>query len=77
MLCGCSLTGKGGVVVSEAVRPRDKVPAALTKPCPPKSRKPLVTTGDIVNRLIYTEGALATCAAQVDGVRRWNEGQKG
>jgi hypothetical protein len=50
-----------------------KVPAALLKPCPKKQRKPLVTTGDIVNRLIYTEGALDTCSAQVDGIRAWDK----
>ncbi|WP_292722564.1 hypothetical protein [Mesorhizobium sp.] len=53
---------------------KETVPAALLKPCPAKQRKPLVTTGDIVNRLIYTEGALAVCAAKVDGVRKWNSG---
>lgn len=51
---------------------KERVPAALVKPCPKKQRKTLVTTGDIVNRLIYTEGALATCSAQVDGVRTWD-----
>ena len=52
------------------------VPAALTRPCPPKRRGKLITTADIVNRLTYTEGALDTCAAQVDGVGAWNEGRK-
>jgi hypothetical protein len=37
---------------------------------PPKPHKPLATTGDLVNRLTYTEGALVTCSAQVDGVRK-------
>lgn len=69
------MTGSKRVVTSTAVI-REEVPAALLRPCPPKQRKPLVTTADIVNRLTYTEGALATCAAQVDGVRAWNEGQK-
>lgn len=73
-LSGC-LTGSERVVTSTAII-REEVPAALLHPCPPKQRKPLVTTADIVNRLTYTEGALATCAAQVDGVRAWSEGQK-
>lgn len=73
ILTGC-LTSKPRVVTASAVI-RETVPAALVKPCPKKSRKPLATTGDIVNRLTYTEGALATCAAQVDGVRAWNAGQ--
>lgn len=71
ILSGC-LTAKPAVVTARSVV-RESVPAALVRPCPPRQRKPLVTTGDIVNRLIYTEGALATCAAQVDGVRAWNE----
>ena len=49
-----------------------RVPAALIRPCPPRQRGPLPTTGSIVNRLLYTEGALATCAAQVDGVAAWD-----
>jgi hypothetical protein len=55
---------------------REQVPAALTRPCPKKRRGKLNTTADIVNRLTYTEGALDTCSAQVDGVRAWSEGQK-
>ncbi|NGO50410.1 Rz1-like lysis system protein LysC [Allomesorhizobium camelthorni] len=64
------------MVVTAPVVIRETVPAALVRPCPPKSRKPLATTGDLVNRLTYTEGALATCSAQVDGIRKWNEVQK-
>lgn len=71
ILTGC-LTGKPTVVSAPEVI-RDKVPAALVRPCPRKQRGQLVTTGDIVDRLTYTEGALATCSAQVDGVRKWNE----
>lgn len=74
ILTGC-LTSKPAVVTAPEVI-REAVPAALTKACPPKQRGPLKTTGDVVNRLTYTEGALATCTAQVDGVRAWNEGQK-
>ncbi|MFC3208587.1 Rz1-like lysis system protein LysC [Aquamicrobium soli] len=55
---------------------RETVPTALTRPCLPRQRRPLKATRDIVNRLTYTEGALATCAAQVDGVRAWNERRK-
>jgi hypothetical protein len=61
------------VLVQHSVT-KERVPAALVKPCPKKQRKPLVTTNDIVNRLIYTEGALATCSAQVDGIRQWDSG---
>lgn len=73
-LSACS-TSKG-IVVSAPEVVREKVPAALVRPCPPKQRGSLKANADIVNRLTYTEGALATCAAQVDGVRAWNEGQK-
>lgn len=52
---------------------REKVPSAYLRPCPGKSRKPIVTTGDIVDRLTYTEGALATCSAQVAKIKRWND----
>ena len=74
ILSGC-LTSKPAVVTAPVVV-RESVPAALVRPCPPGQRKPLVTTGDIINRLTYTEAALATCSAQVDGIRAWNEGQK-
>ena len=74
ILTGC-LTDKPAVVTAPQVI-RETVPAALVRPCPPKQRGPLKATSDIVNRLTYTEGALAACSAQVDGVRAWNEGQK-
>lgn len=51
-----------------------RAPAALVKPCPKKQRGPLKTTGAVIDRLTYTEGALATCAAQVDGIRKWDKG---
>ena len=68
------MTAKPTVVAAPSVI-REKIPASLLRPCPGKSRKQLVTTGDIVDRLTQTESALATCSAQVDGVRRWNTGQ--
>ncbi len=74
ILTGC-LTDKPAVVTATQVV-RETVPAALLRPCPPKQRGKLTATSDIVNRLTYTEGALATCTAQVDGVRAWNEGQQ-
>lgn len=74
ILTGC-LTSKPAVVTAPQVI-REQVPAALTRPCPTKRRGPLKTTADIVNRLTWTEGALETCAAQVDGVRAWSEGQR-
>lgn len=74
ILTGC-LTDKPAVVAVPHVV-REQVPAALTRPCPKKQRGKLGTTADLVNRLTYTEGALDTCAAQIDGIRAWNEGQK-
>ncbi len=73
-LSACSTSSPIVVPAPEVVR--ETVPATLVRPCPAKQRGPLKATADIVNRLTYTEGALATCAAQVDGVRAWNEGQK-
>lgn len=73
ILTGC-LTNKPQVVTATTII-RDEVPAALLRPCPPRQRKPLVTTADIVNRLTYTEGGLAICSAQVDGIRKWSEAQ--
>ena len=71
---GCS-TVKPAVVTAPQVI-RETVPAALVRPCPKKQRGSLKTTADVVNRLTYTEGALDTCSAQVDGVRAWSEAQK-
>lgn len=73
-LSGC-LTAEPTVVTAPVVI-RESVPAALLRPCPPKQRKPLVTTADVVSRLTYTEAALSTCAAQIDGIRQWNAGQE-
>lgn len=67
-LASCSTTS----VVSKPSIIREHVPSVLLKPCPKKSRKPIVKTGDIVDRLLITEGALAKCSAQVDGIRKWN-----
>lgn len=72
-ISACSLTTKPAVLVQHSVS-KERVPAALVKPCPKKQRGPLLKTGDIVNRLIYTEGALDRCSAQNDGVRRWDAG---
>ena len=74
ILSACSTSKNVIIPAPEVVR--EAVPAALVRPCPTRQRGPLKATADIVNRLTYTEGALATCAAQVDGVRAWNEGQK-
>jgi hypothetical protein len=72
LICAsCSTNRQPSVVVKPEVI-REKVPSVLLRPCPPKSRKPVVTTGDIVDRLTYTEGALATCAAQVAAISTWN-----
>lgn len=47
-------------------------PEALLIPCP-KPYRPVTTTGGIVDQLTATRGALAVCAAQVDGIRRWRD----
>ncbi len=52
ILTGC-LTDKPAVVTAPQVI-REQVPAALTRPCPPRRRGKLATTADIVNRLTYT-----------------------
>ena len=67
----CSIAREPQVVVKPQVI-RQKVPAALLRPCPRKQRGPIETTGDVIDRLTWTESALATCAAQVDGIRKWN-----
>lgn len=68
-LASCSTTER---VVSKASLIREHVPSVLLKPCPKKSRKPIVKTGDIIDRLLATESSLAKCSAQVDGIRKWN-----
>lgn len=51
-----------------------KVPASiLSLPCDPKRRGKLATTGDVVERLIYTEGALDKCRAKINAIRQWNK----
>ena len=54
---------------------KEKVPAALIKPCPPPYRKPIETTGGFIERGDQNEAALATCSAQVDGIRAWDQRQ--
>lgn len=70
LLSSCSSTAR--LAVAERPAPAPRVPAALTEPCPAPRRGPLKTTGAIVDRLVWTEGALRACAAQVDGVRAWD-----
>lgn len=73
---GCASTSKPSVVVETKVV-KLSVPDALLLPCPKKDRsRKIVTTGDIVSRLNWTEGALAKCSAQIDGIRAWNQVQK-
>jgi hypothetical protein len=68
-VCACSWTAKPSVVqVPVVVRGERSFGGA--SPMPPKPHKPLATTGDLVNRLTYTEGSLVTCSAQVDGIRK-------
>lgn len=58
------------VVKSEVVRL--KVPSALTRPCPKKYTGPIRVTQDFITRGDHNEAALATCAAQVAGIAKWN-----
>lgn len=67
-ICSCSSTSEPKIVVKTRIE-KVRVPEALLVPCPKKQRGRIVTTSDVVNRLIYTEGALAKCAAQIDGIR--------
>lgn len=60
------------IVVTKTEVIREKVPDAYLRKCPGPSRKPIVTTGDIIDRLTQTESALATCSAQVNKIRKWN-----
>lgn len=50
------------------------VPAAFLVKCPPADRRPWNTTRDIVGTASTNAAALATCAAQVDSIRKWSEG---
>lgn len=71
-LTACSTTEPRIIVKPELVRM--KVPASiLSLPCDPKRRGKLATTGDVVERLIYTEGALDKCRAKINAIRQWNK----
>lgn len=50
---------------------REHVPDAYLRPCL-APRKAIVTTGDIVDLLTATRGALSTCNAQIGKIRGWN-----
>lgn len=52
---------------------KQRLPWDLVKPCPKALNKSAVTNGVIVERLQHAEASLASCAAQVDGARAWNE----
>jgi hypothetical protein len=51
---------------------REHVPDAYLRPCP-APRKAIVTTGDIVDLLTSTRGALSACNAQITKIRGWNK----
>lgn len=69
---GCSTSGERNVlVITRTVKQR--LPWDLVKPCPKSLDKSAVTNAVIVERLQHAEASLATCAAQVDGARAWNE----
>ena len=66
---GCSTAPK---IVSRTEMVVAEPPAQLLLPCP-KPYRPVTTTGGLVDQLTATRGALATCAAQVDGIRQWRD----
>lgn len=70
LISSCSLTSKQ-TVVSKPTVIREHVPASYLRPCVGPS-KPIVTTGDIVDALTGTRGALAACNAQIAKIRKWN-----
>lgn len=76
VLCvGCSTSDSRNVlVITRTVKQR--LPWDLVKPCPKALNKSASTTGVIVERLQHAEASLASCAAQVDGARAWNEEPK-
>jgi hypothetical protein len=53
---------------------KEKVPAALLRPCPKPWAGAIRTTGDFVTRGDRNEASLRACAAQVDGIRAWDRG---
>jgi hypothetical protein len=60
-------------VVAKPTVIREHVPDAYLRPCP-APRKVIATTGDIVDLLTSTRGALSACNAQVAKIRKWNDG---
>lgn len=64
---GCS-TGPDVVVKPEIVPALP--PLALLRPCPNPFRL-IDTTGQLVEQLTATRGALKACAAQVDALAQW------
>lgn len=67
------MTTEPRIVVQSQVL-KERVPDALLRPCPKpwsKAGGPR-TTEDFVNRGDVNQAALASCAAQVDGIRKWN-----
>lgn len=51
---------------------REKVPAAFLRRCP-APQKAIAVTGDIVDLLTATRGALAVCDAQIAKIGKWNQ----
>jgi hypothetical protein len=52
------------------------VPPALIEPCQQPDRRKWSTVKDIVATANRNEQRLNACAAQIDGVRAWNDGPK-
>lgn len=72
ILAGCTTTET--VVAPQAVKLA--VPPALIEPCQKPDRRKWKTVQDIVDTANSNERRLNSCAAQVDGVRAWDEGPK-
>ncbi len=75
MICASCSTTRPSIVVKPEVVER-KVPAALLKPCHAPQRQ-IVVTGDIVDLLTATRGALSRCDSQITGIRKWDGGDIG
>lgn len=71
MASGCSLAAKPTVVVEQQII-REQVPAALLQDFTVPKRK-LERTSDIIAKLNDTEAARQKYAAQVAGLKEWNQ----
>lgn len=76
LLAACSTTEKPLVVTPKSVV--TLVPDSLLEACRKKKRQPpAAKVGVIVDRLRYTEAALAECGARIEAIRSWKDRQRG